>query len=837
VTDRGGPGSGPDSRPGGGLGSAGGPGGVELTGGGPLALDPLGVVVDAVCAVERHLGRERVREVAAAVAPGRVGQRRLARALAADPQVLRTGRSPSALAVGRLLVALARAGARQVAGPRCCGCDRVLRTLLSRAGGNWACGPCAHPLQPCADCGRARPVSTRDRQGRPRCQACAELDTEDPAGALAVLVLGLEPGMDRAVVHLALEGVSVVGAVRRRVAWAVLDRPELLTGAGAHAPTPAVLRFVDALVAAGARTVVRPACPQCRRVRDLTEVLGGRRVCHYCYSRATAAVCCRCRRRRPVGHRDEHGRAWCLACLAADPASREVCVSCRQRRTVIARGADGPRCMACRPRTPVACSMCQRVVRCEVSRATGRPWCQACMKRWIRCGGCGVVARIWGGTLTAPLCAACLNPDPAFWDRCPDCRTTWQLTAEPCRRCALAQTLREVLDVAGRGGLHPTLQPLAAALTGVERPDHALIWLRKPAVRAVLTAVSANPAALTHDLLDRLPATATMRHTRAVLVAAGVLGPRDERLTDLQRWIDASLAARTDPDQRRLLHAYAVWHHLRRLRQRLGTGHATAAQATNIRRHVTAAGALLDWLADRGRSLSSATQPDLDRWAAQRTGRPGETAHFLRWATAGKHATGLTVPAAGPDNPGDPHDEQRHWADARRLLHDNTLSTPDRVAGLLVLLYAQDAATIVGLTVNHVHDDDKRVLLNLGTAPIALPPPLDGLVRVLVATRVGHALLPGPGTSPWLFPGGRPGHHLGPSQLGKRLRAIGLHPRRGRATAPFTLAADVPAAILARTVGINIKVAVTWQHAAAGDWTAYAADISRRQPADTPDPT
>jgi hypothetical protein len=31
-----------------------------------------------------------------------------------------------------------------------------------------------------------------------------------------------------------------------------------------------------------------------------------------------------------------------------------------------------------------------------------------------------------------------------------------------------------------------------------------------------------------------------------------------------------------------------------------------------------------------------------------------------------------------------------------------------------------------------------------------------------------------------------------------------------------------------RQLGVNIKVAVQWQQAAAGDWAAYAADVSRR---------
>lgn len=49
-----------------------------------------------------------------------------------------------------------------------------------------------------------------------------------------------------------------------------------------------------------------------------------------------------------------------------------------------------------------------------------------------------------------------------------------------------------------------------------------------------------------------------------------------------------------------------------------------------------------------------------------------------------------------------------------------------------------------------------------------------------------------------------------------------------RSTTLFQLATELPAAVLARTLGIDITVAVKWQRAAAGDWAAYAADISRR---------
>ncbi|MEV5719095.1 hypothetical protein AB0L41_34850 [Amycolatopsis mediterranei] len=52
-----------------------------------------------------------------------------------------------------------------------------------------------------------------------------------------------------------------------------------------------------------------------------------------------------------------------------------------------------------------------------------------------------------------------------------------------------------------------------------------------------------------------------------------------------------------------------------------------------------------------------------------------------------------------------------------------------------------------------------------------------------------------PGRSPWLFPG-------------QRLIALGIQPGTTRSSALFTLATELPAAILARMLGIHIKVAV-----------------------------
>jgi uncharacterized protein YidB (DUF937 family) len=145
-----------------------------------------------------------------------------------------------------------------------------------------------------------------------------------------------------------------------------------------------------------------------------------------------------------------------------------------------------------------------------------------------------------------------------------------------------------------------------------------------------------------------------------------------------------------------------------------------------------------------------------------------------------------------------------------------------------VLLYAQGPSTISRLTLDHVQLTDGEVLLRLGREPVVLPEPLAGLTRQLTTARHGHAAIGDRGTSSWLFPGGQPGRPISSCQLNERLRQLGLHPGQDRSTALFQLAADLPAALLARMLGIHIAVAVAWQRASSGDWTSYAADVSRR---------
>jgi len=191
--------------------------------------------------------------------------------------------------------------------------------------------------------------------------------------------------------------------------------------------------------------------------------------------------------------------------------------------------------------------------------------------------------------------------------------------------------------------------------------------------RTVLTELAAWARPLTREALDELPASKPLTHLRAVLVAAGALPARDEHLAQLERWISQTVAGRPDPGQKHLLHHYAFWHLLRRLRHRAGSGHATHSQAVAARSRINAAAAFLDWLTSRDLTLATCTHRDLDQWMIDASlSQHGQTGPFIRWARNQK-LTSLTFPAARWTGPSRPIDAEGRRDYARRLLHDSTL--------------------------------------------------------------------------------------------------------------------------------------------------------------------
>ena len=299
-------------------------------------------------------------------------------------------------------------------------------------------------------------------------------------------------------------------------------------------------------------------------------------------------------------------------------------------------------------------------------------------------------------------------------------------------------------------------------------------------------------------------------------------------MTRLEAFLAGLIQSQPDTERRRLLHRYLIWHLVRRLRSRNQGRPVTWQQSRMIRRLARGAVAFLDWLDAHDLTVGSCRQADLDRWLAdEHAGYREQAGRLIRWARASKLTTGHLA-AARWNGAAQLIDHQHRRDTARRLLHDGTVKPEDRLAGLLVLLDAQGAAAISQMTTGQIQAGDDGVRLRLGRVPIHLPEPAATIARTVLANRKGHATIGARPPSPWLFPGGQPGRPISTAQLTSRLNDLGIRPGQDRSTALFQLAAEIPAAILARTLAISTSAAVTWQRHAAGDWITYAADVSHR---------
>ena len=280
-----------------------------------------------------------------------------------------------------------------------------------------------------------------------------------------------------------------------------------------------------------------------------------------------------------------------------------------------------------------------------------------------------------------------------------------------------------------------------------------------------------------------------------ILVANQVLPARDEALVRTERFL-AELLASIDHDRdRRLVAAFATWRVLRRLRRGAERRPRPRTYTRRARQQISAAARFLAWLADRHLRLRELTQADLDTWLAG--GQENyQVRDFLGWASEHGHCRSLHVPPLGRGTGAATSDTDR-YAQLSRLLHDENLELTDRVAGVLLLLYGQPLSRITAITTDQITRRDQQVFLRFGHHDVHLPEPLAGLVVALARHGRRYLGVGTPAATAWLFPGQLPGRPLTPARLGERLRTLGIHTQPGRRAALTSLAAQLPAAVLA----------------------------------------
>lgn len=662
-------------------------------------------------------------------------------------------------------------------------------------------------------------------------------------------VCAADPTLPSAQVAAAVDAVATHPAVLRVLAAALdADPTALVVGA-----PPVIGRLLAQLRTVGSVLAV-PGCVRCGRTdRPLTcSDAGG--VCPRCRRRQLATACTRCGIIKPVAARDEHKRPVCARCadrpqrhcgrcgrirriaLRATQTQPDICQGCYQgrmavcvccqRRRPCAFAAEGrPTCQNCRPRVTAVCAHCGQH-RPPTARWPEGPVCDPCYTAALRrrgiCTGCGQLTRLAAppgpGATTCTDCAG-LPTSHLSGHVCGDCGIEDKLYERTrCAPCALRRRARQILRGGGED-IPVQLTTVYEAIIATRTPRSALNWLRKGAGARLLAEIATGELPATHEALDTHPHHRSAHYLRQLLVANQVLPPRDEALASTERFLAHLLADIASDTDRRLVAAYASWRVLRRLRHTAERNTRPRTYTRHAHLKIAAAARFLGWLAQRGTTLTDTTQADLDDWL---TGGPAryDIRDFLLWAAERRHCRPFAVPNPGR-NPGTATDDAQRWTHLARLLHDETLELTDRVAGALLLLYGQQLSRITAITTEQVHHRDNQVFLRLGRDEITIPEPLATLLITL--TRNSRYST----SASWLFPGLHPGRPLTPARLGERLRKLGIHAQPSRRAALTSLAAQLPAAVLADLIDLHPTTAVRWIRDAGGDWNRYAAQLTQ----------
>ncbi|MGH9090008.1 MAG: hypothetical protein ACRDZR_01295 [Acidimicrobiales bacterium] len=372
-------------------------------------------------------------------------------------------------------------------------------------------------------------------------------------------------------------------------------------------------------------------------------------------------------------------------------------------------------------------------------------------------------------------------------------------------------------------------EPLYRAIVAAPQPYSVCNWLRSSGPAAILGALVSGTLALSHEALDAHPRRRSADHLRHLLVAGGLLPPRNDALVALEEWTTRRLEEIADAERRRQLRAYATWRVLRRARQRAEQDPRPRTATAHAKTRLNSAISFSEFLGRRQRDLSDCVQSDVDDWLNDGPPSAHEVSDFLDWTATRKMTPRFVVPRTlhrgGPRT-----DDDTRWALVRRLLCDETIDLTDRVAGCLVLLYGQQLTRITALRRDQVTvTESGSTRLSLGATFIEVPSPLDELIGRLLDEHRHHTAFSTPViATPWLFPGLHPGRPFNANQLGARLRRLGIEPRAGRRGALSHLAAHLPAAVLSRVLNLTPTTAVRWVGMTGGDWNTYAAELLRR---------
>lgn len=486
--------------------------------------------------------------------------------------------------------------------------------------------------------------------------------------------------------------------------------------------------------------------------------------------------------------------------------------------------------------------------RCGRRRHKAGSWpdgyvCRTCSDRAVRargtCPGCGQDRALPGLRPGdgAAICTTCAGFSQTF--DCARCGVEGKLLGgRLCERCTFTRRLTVLLDD-GTGRVRPELTPLFGLLVAMDRPASGLAWLdRRPGqpgnAAQMLRQLGLGQIPLTHDAFHELQPWRTAAHLEELLMASGVLPAADKYICSFQRWLPGHLAGIADPGYAKTIRLFATWHVLPRLRARADRSHITPSIRRFAAEQIKYATGFLRWLAERNSTLASCRQIDIDAWYAQNS-EHGRTClrAFLHWAMQSRQCRrSLSIPAMKASRRATLTEDERLDA-LGRLLTGSDIPMRLRIAGIIVLLYAQPLTRVVRLTIDDVLHDGETTLLRIGEPASPIPAPVASLLQEYIAGRANMTTATNP-ASRWLFPGRRAGQPCRPDHLSALLGKVGVPAAAARGAAIRQQLLEMPAPVVADALGYHDKTTTRLLNEAGSQWSRYAAgDHARSLPRPT----
>jgi hypothetical protein len=160
----------------------------------------------------------------------------------------------------------------------------------------------------------------------------------------------------------------------------------------------------------------------------------------------------------------------------------------------------------------------------------------------------------------------------------------------------------------------------------------------------------------------------------------------------------------------------------------------------------------------------------------------------------------LTIPHQHTRNPA-PISQRQRLDLLRRLLTDENIPLLDRVAAILMLLYAQPLTRVLRLALDDVLHHDGEVTLRLGEPPTPVPAPFASMLLRHIDQRLNLTTATN-AEARWLFPGRRAGQPMTAASIESRLPS-GVPSLNARTAALRQLVLQAPAPVIVRMLRYN----------------------------------